>query len=673
MQDIELKAMQCYEKNLKYFSSSQADLLKKIQLFNIAEADALVHTKYDLEYKDNYFDVKNLQYEQYLYNEDSIKYALAVADKINYNKKSFLFNAILDYHLTDEQIKKIQAKTELKQSSIKDVLPIMHYAMKTAPKTTTMKTIDKFIFIGTGLGTHISAIDKKLHSSEYLIIEDDLELFKLSLFVTPYYEIAKDANLFFAISQGENDFTKSMSAFLEGSFYNNRYIKYNHFPNHSANKLKLIQNNLASQTHLTFPYDVQLDKYLRPLKRIKKAYKTINLSKKFPDSILSHKPILILAAGPSMKKNINWIKKNKDKYIIIAVASVLKSLYDNDIKPDIVTHIDGIVSKGNSCMVHYQGFNVDEFLKDTMFILGPHAPDELLDILNKEHVFFFESFTFYHENFGSLSSPCIGSTSSLLALWLNAKEIYLLGLDLALDQETGETHSADHEYNEKHDLENSQEINYTISLRNNLIPIKGNFRTTVYSTPLLHLSVQSLFHNIPSIKDDTQTMYNLNDGAFFKDTIPLDIKKIKDKSYTIIDKHLLTKDLYEILQNNSRIKLSKNDLESLKRRQAMAKKAKKGFEEYASKEFTNQNQYLYDMLGIVSDTLKLQGREGNNLALVCSSYFQYTMPYIMDVTNTKEVTKIMKHLKKMDEMFINGVNNILNLYIKEIDDFFKDF
>jgi len=671
MQDIELQAIKHYEKNLEYFKDSQSELLKKLQLFDLALANGQIEEKYDLEYKDNYFDVKNSEQQQYLYNSDSLKYAKDIAKSINYNKQSFLFNCLIDYNIPDEKIQDIKKNRELKQSGIIDILPVMHYAMKVAPNTTTMKAIDKFIFVGVGLGTHISAIDEKIKSTEYLIIEDNLELFRLSLFVTPFYEIAKDSNLFFSVSQNENDFTNLMGAFLEGSFYNNRYIKYNHFLNHSNNKLKLIQNNLASQTHLTFAYDAQLDKYIRPLKRIKEEYKTINIHNKFPESILSQKPVLVLAAGPSFRKNLDWVKENKNKYIIIAVSAVLKILSDNDIKPDIVTHIDGITTEGNSCMVHYEGFNIDEFLKDTMFVFGTHAPDELLDIVDKNRVYFFESSTFYFNKFGTLSSPCIGTTSVFLALYLNAKEVYMLGVDLALDQDTGETHAGEHTYNEKHDLKSSNELDYKISLRKNLIPVKGNFRQTVYTTPLFHISVQSFYRNLPVIKEESQNIYNLNDGALFKDTITLHIQDIDNSKFDTINKDLLKEELYSILESRSRKNLDKDDLESLKRRQDNAKEVKEYFKKYSKKEFTNTNQYLYDMLGVVSDSLKLQGREGNNLAFVMSSYFQYTMPYIMDITNTKEVTKVMKHLQKIDEMFIDGANNILDKYINEIDKFFE--
>ena len=43
----------------------------------------------------------------------------------------------------------------------------------------TMKLIEKYIFIGVGLGIHIELTHKKIKSEEYFIIEDDLELAEL--------------------------------------------------------------------------------------------------------------------------------------------------------------------------------------------------------------------------------------------------------------------------------------------------------------------------------------------------------------------------------------------------------------------------------------------------------------------------------------------------------------
>ena len=671
MQDIELQALKYYENNLNYLAESHQNLFKKLQLFDLAEAEGRLVAQYDLEYKDGYFDVKSIKENSYLYNTDSIKYAQNIADTLDFKKTTSLFNGLIDYEITQEQIATLDSNEKIKGSNIRDILPVMSYAMKLAPNSTTMKKIDKFIFVGVGLGTHIVSIDEKIAAGEYLIIEDNLELFRLSLFTTPYFEIAKKANLYFGVAQNETDFTINMVRFLEGSFFNNRYIKYNYFPAHSNTKLRFIQNNIASQNCLTFPYDILLQKFLRPLKRIKQGYKTIDISTKFSDSLFSQKPMLILAAGPSFKKNLAFVIENRDRFIIVAVTAVLKTLHDNNITPDIVTHIDGVETEGNSCMVHFEGFNAKEFLSTSLFVLGSHTPDSLLALLNKENVFFYETSTFYFDNFGTLSTPCIGTTSVVLSLWFNAKEIYLLGLDLAMDQDTGETHSGEHEYNKKHDLDNADEIDYTISLRNNLIPIKGNFRESVLTTPLFHVSIRSLFSNIEVFKDDSQNIYNLNDGAFYERTHPIQITDVPLKKFDKIDKIKLHKALYKILNSRAKNSFNESELVSLKGRLANAKYIQKSLQEYERKIFTNETDYLYDLLGVVSSILKVNGREGDNLSAVYASYFQYIMPYIMDVINTKEVTKMMKHLKKMDVMFIRGCYSIIDFYIKEVEEFFE--
>ena len=46
--------------------------------------------------------------------------------------------------------------------------------------------MDKFIFMGTLLGRHIPKIANKINASSYLILERNLEIFRLSLFTVDY-------------------------------------------------------------------------------------------------------------------------------------------------------------------------------------------------------------------------------------------------------------------------------------------------------------------------------------------------------------------------------------------------------------------------------------------------------------------------------------------------------
>jgi hypothetical protein len=51
-------------------------------------------------------------------------------------------------------------------------------------------------------------------------------------------------------------------------------------------------------------------------------------------------PLFIISAGPSLDKNVHYLKEIGDQGIILCVDSALKTLLDNDIYPDLVVSID---------------------------------------------------------------------------------------------------------------------------------------------------------------------------------------------------------------------------------------------------------------------------------------------------------------------------------------------
>ncbi|MDQ7060106.1 MAG: DUF115 domain-containing protein [Sulfurimonas sp.] len=176
----------------------------------------------------------------------------------------------------------------------------------------------------------------------------------MSLFTTDYEKIGASAKLYFSINDDNNTFLVQIKKFLEGTFFYNRYLKYSYFSPHSDNKIKQIQNALSTQSFAFFPYKQQLKKYIRPFEYIHDGYKTINLYTIRNNAFFKDKPILLLAAGPSLKKNIEWVKKNKDKFIIVAISAVLNTLYNHNIRPNIVTHLDGYEGSLPCLMVYQQ-------------------------------------------------------------------------------------------------------------------------------------------------------------------------------------------------------------------------------------------------------------------------------------------------------------------------------
>ncbi|MDD5372765.1 MAG: DUF115 domain-containing protein [Sulfurimonas sp.] len=665
MESIEQIAIETYQKNLKYFSEQQPELMQKLTLFNDSLEDGSRSAKYDLEYISGYFDVKQLKTGLYLYSDNSQNISRQIASVINYKKDSFIFEGFPLYKVSKDRQKELDDRSE----GFEDILPIMNYYIENSNLDDTMKIIEKFIFIGVGLGLHISLIDDKIKAKEYFIIEDDIELFRLSLFTTSFYKIAEHSELYFSVADDENKFLIIMKSFLRGTFFNNRYLKYSYFSAHSDNKIKQIQNALSTQGFAFFPYKQELKKYLRPLEYINDGYKVLNISKHLENNLFTNKPVLLLAAGPSFKKNLEWVKKNHHKFIVVAIAAVLNTLYNNNIKPDIVTHIDGY----EGSMPLFKDIPTHEFLKDTIVLFGPFALSKLRALFSKEQIFYHESNARYFENFGSLTAPCVGSHTLMLSLVFDTRELYLLGLDLAINQKTGSSHSEDYEDKKIIDLSKKNKLHTNMVASENLFPVQGNLTNIVYTTAITHTSVQFLHEYMKNVKRDNQTVYNLNDGAKLFDTVPTPIETINVDKYSEIDKKELYHLIYDIFSKNSATELSKDNVESLKLRLFKAKQIKNDIDQYInSVSHSNVNRYLYDMLGVVSGILHRGKHETENIVDVYYTYFEYVLPLIIDFFNTKGLKNEKRHIKKFDKMLQSGMLNIEKMYAETLEAFIKN-
>jgi hypothetical protein len=191
IENIENKIVETFNKNMEYFKKNQLNLYSKLASFDSAVEQGLYTNKYDLVFKNNYFDVKEFATNNYLYSDNSNKYAYDVSKKF-------------------------------------------------------INSIDKFIFFGVGLGVHINQIDKNVNAQSYLIIEDDLELFKLSTFVTPYYELAKKSELYFSVFEEDNEFSKIVKQFFDDLKDGEKTVSHFELNNNYKNKIFLLNDTLGT-------------------------------------------------------------------------------------------------------------------------------------------------------------------------------------------------------------------------------------------------------------------------------------------------------------------------------------------------------------------------------------------------------------------------------------------
>lgn len=151
-------------------------------------------------------------------------------------------------------------------------------------------------------------------------------------------------------------------------------------------------------------------------------------------------PAILVASGPSLKKNIHLLKKFKNKAVILAVDSVLPALIKNGIEPDFVTAIDYrdvTYEKIASCAPH---------VKNISLICSSWVCKDVPKVFPAENIFW--SYTGIHmEKWintalgGKISTPAVGTVAHLnliSALIMECSPIVFVGQDLSFSPEDAE-------------------------------------------------------------------------------------------------------------------------------------------------------------------------------------------------------------------------------------------
>ncbi len=659
--NVEELVTQKFLKNMDYFSQKQPRVYEKLIAFENAVANGHYQERYKLEYKDEgYFDVRELATGNYLYGIDSKQYAKDITKSIDYRKEDNIFVLSAKREFTKESLEGYKGH-DISSNSLYGVAHIIHYLNRHMPKDALVKKWYKFAFFGVGLGVHIEEANKKLNSDFYLFVEDDLELFRLSLFVVDYSKLATNSELYFAVFEDNDDARAIFEEFLEDGFMFNNYLKFVHSLHIDDKKLKLFHEVMSSQNYQLFPYHAYFNKFLRVLEFMKEGYRFINL--KPEKSIFDDRPVLIIGAGPSLSREIEFVKKYQDNFTIMAVSASLKTLQKQDIVPDIVVHLDPFADANK---VHFEELR-DEYFQKPIALFASQSPMEIVKKFDKEKVFIFENGTKYKMRFSTVESPCVGSISYAISVSLGAKEIYLLGLDLAVDPETKMTHTKEHIHAKELSTENIDKMEQIFSFGKSLIRIAGNFRDETYTTASFLASIKAFERNSKLHKIDGCEVYNLNDGARLYDTIPLRTREYKSLH---VD-GLKSKELLDIFLPISSDRLSEQEYNNIKQMLTYTRGIKKILKNHHSKKYNTVEEYQYALMDLSLKITKGNSYTEGLLSLIYLRYMQYIYPYIFDFLNTRSIKEIKKDIVVIDKMFIGKLKEIADAFEMRLENFFE--
>lgn len=642
MQDINATITHNFQENIQYIEKEHPLLFEKLSAFDNAVMNGHYSEKYELIYDNENFDVVEHTTNKYLYNKSATKHTRLAVDHVDTSLDNDLFEGFVRTNYTQEEIKVYSEKKDL-TSHHNFVAQLINLTQKT---NTHELAIGKFIFFGTGLGLHLDGIISKILPQMTLIVEDDLELFRLSLFCTNYAKLAKKSQLFFSVFESEEEFSRTTEEFLNQNFYLNHYIKYFQLLSHSEEKNNLFYLSLIKQPHLRFLFHDQALTYIRPLEVFQKHY---NILQKGVD--LSHvatKPFILLGSGPSLQHNIEWLQKNKDYFTIVSVSSALKFLQNHDINADIITHLDPF----NPSLDTFAKIEDLASLQNSLRFFSATSPQGVLEIFDKEKTYITEVGSAYEHNSLKVSAPCVGSWSLLTLLAIKAKEIYLLGLDLALDNITGKNHIDDHHEDKIIKTKEDALQNGKLSYKNSSITVAGNFRKKVYTTPHFYGSIEIINQYFNTIKQPYQHVYNLSDGAQLTIAEPLhptEVQLMKNRSTE-------TEKIHENLQNHIASHLTHEDISSLQRRITDAVQLKTYLEHYTLPQPFNADVYIKDLIHNCTTQYECTSVE---LSRTLEDYMKFISHYVYTFLQTSNE----QETQQIDTIFRANIIKLIDIFL----------
>lgn len=303
------------------------------------------------------------------------------------------------------------------------------------------------VFMGMGLGYHLDQffrlLSKGLETKEIIVFEKDIGLFRLAMEVGDFRNILIHPNIhFFVGDDPEESFVKLRTDIFVRDIYALRSIKI-----------------------LPLPASVMLDDeyYLKALETVKKAARQamilvgndsfdslVGLENMF--SNLSHivsnpginalygkfrgRPGVLVAAGPSLNKNMHLLKGLRDNAIIISCDASFIPIMKKGIRPHLVSSLE----RTPGVDLFYSG--IDDF-SGTYFIALPVLMPETIEAFKGRKFIGYRMYSYFdwleNDKGALVVGTSVANLSFKILMELGCDPIILIGQDLAYADD-GDTH-----------------------------------------------------------------------------------------------------------------------------------------------------------------------------------------------------------------------------------------
>lgn len=318
--DFDLEKM--FQSNMLAFESTYPDIYNafinyQLTRFELHMDDGNVNI-YDTEKKINLYkqDVYQDSYVQYLEFQEKPS---VLSNKFSVREK--LTDNFIHSQFVNELAVTLKAQNEQKKNNR---LP---------------KVMPSLISMGVGGGYHIHSLLKDHIVKKLYIYEPHSDLLYLSLFLTDWTTIFEQLNsnnteLHFSIGEFDTELgiSKEVESVFQrfGRFFSGYTFLYKHYHDDYLDRV-------TKQLSVQFVGNILgLGFYDDAILSIENFSKNFDVPFLRPDSLdeLKDVPVYLIANGPSLDKDIQWLMEHQGNAIIISCGTALSALYKYGLKPD---------------------------------------------------------------------------------------------------------------------------------------------------------------------------------------------------------------------------------------------------------------------------------------------------------------------------------------------------
>ena len=292
------------------------------------------------------------------------------------------------------------------------------------------------IMFGIGNGIFVREMLNRLKpdASVYLF-EPDLSIFLYVLGNINIVDILEDKRVFLFINNiNENEFSDLLQQYIDwvmmptqiicnhpvyDKVYGDEFVGFLRVV-HGANKMAKV--NIDTEKHMSIKL---VDNAIKNLKYIKESNYVSEFIGRMPEEL----PAIIVAAGPSLDKNIDELKRAEGKAFIFATDTSVKYLLQHNINFDAIITIDA--KKG---LWHLK----DERCHNIPLFCVLEAKSELMDMHTGRKIWFrgsvymYDLYSRFNKEFpGYNSGGSVATAAFSLCVSMKFKNIVLIGQDLA--------------------------------------------------------------------------------------------------------------------------------------------------------------------------------------------------------------------------------------------------